>query len=260
MVRGLERFKTHFRGFEEFFVVIGGTACDLWLQGRGLGFRRTRDIDLVLIAEHLTPGFAARFREFVTAGGYLHVARPSGRRIYYRFTKPTGADFPEMIELFSRRPSRLALVPRTGLARLVVAGAVASLSAILMDDAYYELVLQHRTEEQGLPGVNPGALIPLKAFAWLDLRRRKAAGERVDEDDLRKHRNDVFRLVLSLAGTDRFLVPSTVQAHLREFLDALPPDCREWDGIRSALQPTFRGQVVPDQLLRALATAFGLQP
>lgn len=37
-------------------------------------------------------------------------------------------------------------------------------------------------------------LIPFKAKAWIDLSDRKAAGEHVDGRNIRKHKNDVFRL------------------------------------------------------------------
>jgi hypothetical protein len=54
--------------------------------------------------------------------------------------------------------------------------------------------------------LKPEALIPLKAAAWLDLTRRKTAGEIVDSKDIQKHRRDVFRLFAVLsqrhAGND----------------------------------------------------------
>jgi len=31
MVKGLEKFKEHFSGFEDNYVIIGGTACDVTL-------------------------------------------------------------------------------------------------------------------------------------------------------------------------------------------------------------------------------------
>ena len=37
-------------------------------------------------------------------------------------------------------------------------------------------------------------LIPFKAKAWMDLTDRKAAGEHVDSKNIKKHKNDVFRL------------------------------------------------------------------
>lgn len=42
-----------FRGYEEQYAIIGGTACDLLMMDEGLDFRATKDIDLVLIIEAL---------------------------------------------------------------------------------------------------------------------------------------------------------------------------------------------------------------
>ena len=58
MVRGLDSFKDWFRGYKEQYVIIGGTACDLLMSDSGLGFRATKDIDLVLIVEAIDAGFA----------------------------------------------------------------------------------------------------------------------------------------------------------------------------------------------------------
>jgi len=37
MVKGLEIFKEHFVGFEDNYVIIGGTACDFTLQNTEYG-------------------------------------------------------------------------------------------------------------------------------------------------------------------------------------------------------------------------------
>lgn len=50
MVKGLERFREHFKDHGECFVVIGGVACEEWLVRQGLSFRPTRDVDVVLAA------------------------------------------------------------------------------------------------------------------------------------------------------------------------------------------------------------------
>ncbi len=60
MVRGLDSFREWFRGYEEQYVIIGGTACDLLMSDSGLDFRATKDIDLVLIVEMIDTAFAAR--------------------------------------------------------------------------------------------------------------------------------------------------------------------------------------------------------
>ena len=54
MVTGIESFKEWFKGSEEQYAVIGGTACDILMTEEGLDFRATKDIDLVLIIDGVT--------------------------------------------------------------------------------------------------------------------------------------------------------------------------------------------------------------
>lgn len=65
MVRGITNFKKRFQGYEEQYVIIGGTACDLIMENEELPFRATKDIDLVLIVEALTAEFGETFWEFI---------------------------------------------------------------------------------------------------------------------------------------------------------------------------------------------------
>lgn len=44
MVTGFEKFKEQFQGFEDQYVIIGGTACDLIMENEELPFRATKDI------------------------------------------------------------------------------------------------------------------------------------------------------------------------------------------------------------------------
>lgn len=55
MVKGFQSFARWFQGYEKEYAIIGGTACDLLMSAEGLAFRATKDIDLVLILEALTP-------------------------------------------------------------------------------------------------------------------------------------------------------------------------------------------------------------
>lgn len=59
MVRGIESFREWFRGYEEQYAIIGGTACELLISQEGLDFRATKDIDLALIIESLDASFAS---------------------------------------------------------------------------------------------------------------------------------------------------------------------------------------------------------
>ena len=60
--------------------------------------------------------------------------------------------------------------------------------------------------------------MPLKARAWLDLKEREAAGERIDGKDIRKHRNDVFRLYQIVDPSPLRETPPVVAADMGRFL------------------------------------------
>lgn len=194
MVKGLERFRDHFADYADRYVIIGGTACDLAMTAAGLAFRATKDIDVVLCLETLDAAFGDAFWSFIDAGDYASLEAPAEERNFYRFTRPQVDGYPVMIELFLRRPDLLG--PQIGerLTPIPISDDVSSLSAILLDSDYYAWTQTGRTMIDGLPVVRPEHLIPLKAKAWLDLTARAADGQRVDSKDIRKHKNDVFRL------------------------------------------------------------------
>ena len=70
MVRGLDLFRHWFEEHADQYVLIGGTAATLTMEDAGLPFRATKDLDVVLHVEALTPAFGAAFWSFVEAGGY----------------------------------------------------------------------------------------------------------------------------------------------------------------------------------------------
>jgi hypothetical protein len=109
MVKGLEVFREHFRNYADRYVLIGGAACDIAMTGAGLAFRATKDLDIVLYVEALDTAFVQAFWEFVRAGGYEVQEKSTGEKQFYRFQKPTNADFPFMLELFSRQPDVLQI-------------------------------------------------------------------------------------------------------------------------------------------------------
>lgn len=259
MVVGMERFREHFLGLEDGYVLIGGAACDAWMQRSGLQFRRTKDLDIVLVIEALGPAFVDRFRSFVEAGRYeIRVRQETGRREFFRFVRPQVAGFPFMLELFSRAPSGLDLGTGQGIVPVQVDEAAASLSAILMDDGYYELILATRFDAGGIPMVGVEGLIPMKAKAYLDLQKHRLDGGNVDDDDIRKHRNDIFRLALTLTAGPGPLIPPGIRATLSTFLEALPEDSPDWSPIVQALKATVRNPPSPSELLRTIKEYFRL--
>ena len=225
MVRGLDVFREYFAGHADQFVLIGGTAATLAMVDAGLEFRATKDLDIVLHIEALNAAFGVVFWKFVEVGRYeIRQASNTGRPVFYRFQKPADGSFPAMLELFCRAPDGIKLAEGSHLTPIPIDEAVASLSAILLDDAYYEFILAGRKEVDGLPLVGEDRLIPLKASAWLDLGERQAKGERVDTRDIRKHANDVLRLSQLLAPEVRIPVVARIAVDLIRFLDGIEED------------------------------------
>lgn len=64
-----------------------------------------------------------------------------------------------------------------------------------MDDSYYELLLRERNIIDGITVLKPPGLIAFKVKAWLDLNQKMEQGEHVDSRDIKKHRNDILRIV-----------------------------------------------------------------
>lgn len=193
-IKGLDLFRDYFQGDQDKYVLIGGAACYLAMDEVGLDFRATKDLDIVLCVESMDANFANKFWGFVREGQYESQQKSTGKKQFYRFMKPKNPAFPYMLELFSRQPDGVLLEGDTHLTPLPVDANASSLSAILMDDHYYRLLLEGRKEIDDVCVLQPGLIIVFKAKAWLDLTERRKAGEAVKGSDIKKHKNDVFRL------------------------------------------------------------------
>lgn len=257
MVKGLKKFQEHFLGHEESFVVIGGVACHEWFAAQGLRFRGTKDIDVVLILEAVSTPFLLHFWEFIRLGNYKACHKASGDRIYYRFSDPSQIDYPVMVELFSRKPVDIELYAGQNIVPISVDNDISSLSAILMDDSYYKIVMQLRDIVDGLPVVSPSGLLVLKARAWLDLSRRRDAGEKINGRDIDKHRNDVFRLISLLQVGNNLSLPSSIFDDLCLFLKAFSGNVTEWHAISDALKAS-NIMLGKEELLRGIQEYFML--
>ena len=233
MVKGIGLFRDWFKDFTDCYTLIGGGACDLWMGERGLEFRATGDLDIVLAFEGQRPDFVKHLWEFVKAGKYTGFQAGETPSNFYRFHKPRTVNFPAKLEICARRPLD---TPADLRVRRIPAGEdVSSLSAILLDPEYYDLVRSDGRFIEGVSTASGACLIPLKVKAWLNLSASRAGGRPVDQKDIDKHRNDVFRLLLSLAPADKLVLADTIRADLRAFIDHLPPNSRDWSRIRAAL-------------------------
>lgn len=218
MVRGLDKFKEYFQEYTDQYVFIGGTACDIVLEHEKRSFRQTKDLDVVLIVEALNEEFVNRFIHFIKLGGYVHINKGTGNHQFYRFEKPSDPQFPYMIELFSRQPDYLNPLD-TRLTPIHISDDVISLSAILLDEDYYSLIQRGTILLDGLSVLDLEYLILFKIKAWLDLIQRKASGEQIDSKHIRKHKNDILRLAVSIAPGTKISVSERIACDIRSFLE-----------------------------------------
>ncbi|WP_460417700.1 hypothetical protein [Pseudomonas sp. microsymbiont 2] len=252
-VKGLDVFGQHFRDFRDRYVLIGGVACALAMDEAGERFRTTKDLDIVLVIEALDAGFVAHFWDFINAGGY-EIRQRGGERpdpIFYRFQGPKDEAYPAMIELFSRAPEGLEHEENATLTPIPTGESVSSLSAILLNEDYYQFLLAGRQQNEELTYISADRLIPFKVKAWLDLSQRKANGESgVDSGDIRKHRNDVLRLSGLLTG------------EVIELSESLTADMAQFLGLLAAENIDPKSLKIPGDLptiIGRIAESFGLQ-
>lgn len=224
MIQGIDVFREHFAGFERAYALIGGVASTLVMEDAGMQFRATKDFDMVLCVEALDAGFGTAFWEFIRLGGYQNQQHSTGEKIFYRFNKPANAEFPYMLELFSRNPAHIQPADGSHLTPLPIDEAISSLSAILLNDDYYTFLHQHKVQLDGISVVSEHCLIPLKASAWHDLVRRAGEGERVDMKNIKKHKNDILRLFQLLRPHERIALPKVIAQDLERFLQSLLED------------------------------------
>lgn len=169
MVKGLGTFRKYFKEFEEQYV---------------------------LIVEGLTNEFGEKLWEFIQDGGYRNKASNDGKPQFYRFDKPEDDSYPKMIELFCRKDFELREM--TGITPIHIDDTVSSLSAILLDDDYYQILLEGRVVKNGLSVLSPEYLILFKAKAYLDLKRNKEIDGTGDLDDIKKHKEGAERYSMGL--------------------------------------------------------------
>lgn len=223
MVKGIDKFKEFFAGFEDNYVIIGGTACDITLRGTDMRPRATDDIDMILVIEKMTPAFGRRFWEFIEAGKYETRQRKRDESTepvseLFRFIKPQEG-FPVQIELLSKHPDILGIPSGFHLAPIPVGDSVPSLSAILLDGDYYEFTIKNGVIEDDIRIANPLALICLKVKAFLNLTEEKKTNGKVRSADIKKHRDDVFKLLaMRIDPTEPVDLSPEMQGNINDFI------------------------------------------
>lgn len=225
MVTGIDKFKEAFAQYADNYVIIGGTACDIVLQGTDMRPRATSDIDMIIIVERMTPEFAAAFWKFVREGGYHPAKRSrenSDESVYtlYRFDNPDDG-YPVQIELLSRHPDILGEPSGFVIEPIPAGDELSSLSAIIMDDDYYHFTIRNSFVDGGLRIAHPVALMALKARAYLNLVAEREKGKHVNTKHIKKHRSDVLKLIATTSVPEPVKVTESIYECLREFSEGI---------------------------------------
>lgn len=239
MVIGLDKFREQFAGEEDKYIIIGGTACDVNLRDTNTEPRDTVDIDIILIVENMTVDFGRNFWKFIEDGGYHNRSRKRGEGKepvpeLFRFLKPDAPGYPQQIELLSIHPDILGEPNGFHLTPIPVGKSIPSLSAIIMDKEYYEFTLSHRTVIDGLSVADLIALVCLKATAFVNLSLQKRVDHSsVQGHDIRKHRDDVFKLLSAIGNTDTTKLPVNIKLKVEAFAYMIEESCNDRDFLKS---------------------------
>lgn len=156
-----------------------------------------------------------------------------------------------MIELFTRKSDAIQLPDDAILTPLPIDESISSLSAILLDDDYYAFLKSGRIKISNITVLDAAHLIPFKAKAWIDLSQRKLSGEHVDTKNIRKHKNDVFRLTELLQ--EDLLIPLALPQSIKKDMKRFIEEMRKED--LNVLQLGIRGRE-KDEILSELETLY----
>lgn len=216
-INGLNKFREFFAQYENNYVLIGGTACAIIFDEIGEDFRATKDLDIVLIVENINDEFGKKLWDFIKNAEY-EVEFGQEKKCFYRFKNPKNNDFPKMIELFSRNqnislPEDIHLIP------IHVSDEISSLSAILLNDDYYQFMLAGKRVIDGISVLDEKYLIPFKAKAWCELVERKKQGEEGQSRHIKKHCKDIASLVRLLPADTKVELFGMVKKDMQTFVD-----------------------------------------
>jgi len=215
MTQGIDSFTEYFKEHSSDYVVIGGLATAMIMHDLGFIARATKDIDLVIISKN-NEAFIKKLLKYIDVAGYKTRQRTnnSSKHNLFRFFDSDDKSYPEQIELFAIHDENSEIVTNSHIIPIETPEYYSYLSAILLDTEYFNLLVRHTTEVEGLHIATPEVLIPLKAHAHLNLLEMK-------HPDAKKHLTDIIRLATLLDDTTKVSLEGKPQEDFVAFMPIL---------------------------------------
>jgi hypothetical protein len=157
----IDGFKDFFRDYKDSYVLIGGSACQILLNEAGFDFRATKDLDIVLCVETLNSEFVTHFWSYLKKGKYKIAKKANKKPCFYRFEKPEESGFPSMIEILSASPGLFCDLEDFDVLPMALEEEIISLSAIILNQDYYDFLVNLKTEIDGIMLADHRVIIPL---------------------------------------------------------------------------------------------------
>lgn len=125
----------------------------------------------------------------------------------------------------------------------------------MMNDEYYHFAVSHTTEIQGVQVLDKFALVALKAKAYVSNFDRKTNGGHVQQDDIDKHKKNVYRISFILdKDNDRVQLPEGMKRDMQTFIDYIKNPIN----TQSLAKYMGAGNVSQEELIERLKLVFGL--
>jgi len=208
---GLSHFQNYCKDLDDNYVIVGGFATlmllDRELEGHG---KATFDIDLVLLTNNSIE-MSQRIKQYIKDGDYTIQIGEKNQYRYYRFIKPQKENFAKEIELFASNENDLALEDSQRIIPIDPEEGLYSLSAIMLDPEYFEMIKNNVDKSVKAPCTNTQATIMLKMSAFCDLRDR-------NDRKWKKHRRDILKLALLLTGDEHIKLIGRMKYDFERFL------------------------------------------
>ena len=78
--------------------------------------------------------------------------------------------------------------------------------------------------QDGYPVMEIETVILFKIKAWIDMKEKLESGEHIDSRDIKKHKNDVFRLLANVLPSSKVEIEEEIEKDIKSFIEMIDQD------------------------------------